>query len=63
MKLKTHRGAAKRFRAKPGGKIKRKKQGLRHLLECKSSSRKRKLGQMTYVSKSNYKAVKTQLFG
>lgn len=59
--MKTHRGAAKRFRVKPGGKIKRKKQGLRHLLEHKSAPRKRALGQGTYVDSANLKAVQRQL--
>ena len=61
MKMKTHSGAKKRFRAKPGGKIKRKKKNLRHLLVRKASKRKRKLGILTHVSKSNKKAVEQLL--
>ena len=61
MKLKTHSGAKKRFRAKPGGKIKRKKKNLRHLLIKKSSKRKRQLGIMTYVDSANKRAVEQLL--
>ena len=61
LKLKTHSGAKKRFRAKPGGAIKRKKKNLRHLLINKSSKRKRHLGILTYVSKSNKRTVEELL--
>ncbi len=59
--MKTHSGAKKRFRLKPGGKVKRKKRGLRHILVNKSSSVKRKLGMMTHVHESNIKEVKRLL--
>ena len=49
MKQKTHSGAKKRMRPTAGGKVKRGKAGLRHLMQCKGSGRKRQLGQMTYV--------------
>ena len=42
-KLKTHRGAAKRFRKTGTGKLIRNKAGKRHLLNHKSSKRKRHL--------------------
>ena len=61
LKLKTHSGAKKRFRAKPGGAIKRKKKNLRHLLIKKSSKKKRQLGLLTYVSKTNKRAVEELL--
>lgn len=61
MKMKTHSGAKKRFRLKPGGKIKRKKRGLRHILVNKSSKRKRHLGMMDHVDKSNEKEIKRLL--
>jgi len=61
MKQKTHSGAKKRFRVKPSGKIKRKKQGMRHILSKYSSKSKRQLGQMTYVSESNKNQVKRLL--
>lgn len=43
-KLKTHRGAAKRFKLTATGKAKYKKSNLRHLLSSKATDRKRKLG-------------------
>ncbi|HAG92111.1 MAG TPA: 50S ribosomal protein L35 [Bdellovibrionales bacterium] len=53
MKQKTHSGAKKRFKALASGKIKRKQQGRRHLLENKSSKRKRLLGNTKYVNPAN----------
>jgi large subunit ribosomal protein L35 len=53
MKQKTHSGAKKRMRAKPGGKVKRHKVGLRHRLWHHSSKLKRHLGQGTYVDDAN----------
>lgn len=53
MKQKTHSGAKKRMRATGSGNIKRKKAGLRHLMECKSSNRKRQLGQVVLVHDAN----------
>ncbi|NMB45011.1 MAG: 50S ribosomal protein L35 [Firmicutes bacterium] len=44
-KLKTHRGAAKRFKATGTGKLKRKSAYRRHKLEKKTSRRKRALRQ------------------
>ncbi|GAB4431022.1 MAG: 50S ribosomal protein L35 [bacterium] len=43
-KLKSHRGAAKRFKITATGKAKYKKANLRHLLTSKSTGRKRSLG-------------------
>ncbi len=42
-KLKSHRGAAKRFKITASGKVKHKKQGLRHILTSKTAKRKRNL--------------------
>ena len=53
MKLKTHSGAKKRFRVKPGGKIKRGQARKRHILSNKSSKRKRHLGAPAYVDQAN----------
>ncbi|HHO69879.1 MAG TPA: 50S ribosomal protein L35 [Halothiobacillus sp.] len=47
-KMKTNRGAAKRFKATAGG-FKRKQSHLRHLLTKKNSKRKRQLGSPSYV--------------
>ena len=43
-KLKTHKGAKKRFRKTGTGKLIRNKANKRHILTKKSRSRKRKLG-------------------
>lgn len=42
-KLKTHSGAAKRFKISGTGKVMRKKAGKRHLLTHKAAKRKRNL--------------------
>lgn len=42
-KLKTHKGASKRFKKTGSGKVKRHHAMARHLLSGKSPSRKRKL--------------------
>ena len=49
-KLKTHRGAAKRFRKTATGKIARSKAFKQHILTSKSSKRKRKLRASATVS-------------
>ena len=59
--LKTHSGAKKRLRLLAGGKIKRKKSGLRHLNSHISSKTKRKLGKATYVHDSNYAKMRDLL--
>jgi large subunit ribosomal protein L35 len=42
-KMKTHRGAAKRFKVTGTGKIRRRQANLNHFLGKKTSSRKRRL--------------------
>lgn len=42
-KMKTHKGAAKRFKLTKNGKLKKKRAGLSHLLTSKSRKRKRHL--------------------
>ena len=49
-KAKTHRSTAKRFTVTAKGKVKYKKQGLRHILTKKSRKRKRKLRQAAILS-------------
>ncbi|MEC9301692.1 MAG: 50S ribosomal protein L35 [Acidobacteriota bacterium] len=49
-KLKTHRGAAKRFKRTASGKIVRSKAFKQHILTSKSTKRKRKLRGTTTVS-------------
>ena len=48
-KMKTHRGAAKRFRRTGTGKIVRKKAFSSHILEKKSPKRKRNMRKSTLV--------------
>lgn len=49
-KLKTHRGAAKRFKMTATGKLLRMHSGKRHLLGTKAAKRMRKLKKVTRVS-------------
>ncbi len=60
-KLKTHRGAAKRFKVTGSGKIKRSKAYHSHLLTKKNAKRKRTLRKGTYVDSANLKALKRVL--
>ena len=56
-KLKTHRGAKKRFKITATGKILRMHSGKRHLLGTKPARRMRKLKKLTQVSDAD--AAKT----
>jgi large subunit ribosomal protein L35 len=60
-KLKTHKGAAKRFRITATGKIKRGHSHARHILTKKSHKRKRLLDIDVLVSKSDMDRVKAML--
>ena len=60
-KLKTHRGAAKRFKVTAGGKILRMHSGKRHLLGTKKPGRMRKLKKLTLVNPADRAAVKQML--
>ncbi|MCM8899623.1 MAG: large subunit ribosomal protein [Clostridiales bacterium] len=57
-KIKTHRGAAKRFRLTKSGKVKRAKAFKSHLLTKKSPKRKRNLRRATYVAAVEAKKIK-----
>ena len=57
-KLKTRRGAAKRFKITAKGKVKRRRGYLRHILVNKTRKQKRRLGKSALVDKSNEKAIK-----
>ena len=52
-KLKTHRGARKRFKITANGKIIRMHSGKRHLLGTKPARRMRKLKKLTQVTKAD----------
>jgi large subunit ribosomal protein L35 len=56
-KMKTHRGAAKRFNKTASGKVKRSKAYASHLLAGKSPKRKRKLRHSGLVSQEENKRV------
>jgi large subunit ribosomal protein L35 len=60
-KMKTHRGAAKRFKVTGSGKIMRRKAFRAHLLEKKSSKRTRRLGKEAQLTGGDYKEVKKLL--
>jgi large subunit ribosomal protein L35 len=57
-KMKTHRGAAKRFKITGSGKVKMKKQGLRHILTSKSTKRKRNLRHPGILDKADAANIK-----
>jgi large subunit ribosomal protein L35 len=61
MKLKTKRAAAKRFQLTGSGKIKRRRSHHSHILEKKSSKRKRSLRKWTGVSVADESRVKRML--
>jgi large subunit ribosomal protein L35 len=60
-KLKTHKGASKRFKKTGTGKIVRHHAFARHILTSKSRSRKRKLRGSVLVDVTNMNAVKDML--
>ena len=60
-KMKTDRGAAKRFKVTGTGKLKRRRAFRSHILEKKPSTRTRRLGRPADVSKSDERAVKRML--
>jgi large subunit ribosomal protein L35 len=60
-KMKTHRGAAKRFKVTGTGEIKRAKAYKSHILTKKSPKRKRQLAQLTIIDKSDKKRIKQLL--
>ncbi|MDX1582375.1 MAG: 50S ribosomal protein L35 [Thermoanaerobaculia bacterium] len=60
-KMKTHRGAAKRFKKTGTGKIRRSKAFHSHILTKKSPKRKRNLRATTEVSKGDAKKLEQML--
>lgn len=61
LKLKTHKGAAKRFKLTARGKIIRGHAFARHILTSKRSRRKRRLDQTTTVSAADVRHVRAML--
>ncbi|HEV8373020.1 MAG TPA: 50S ribosomal protein L35 [Actinomycetota bacterium] len=60
-KMKTHRGAARRFRVTKNGKLMRRQTRLNHELEKKSSTRKRRLGREVEVAAGDRRSVRRML--
>lgn len=60
-KMKTHKGAAKRFKKTGTGKVARRHAFARHILTSKSRSRKRKLGQSVVADATNQPALRSML--
>ena len=61
MKLKTHKGAAKRFKITASGKVKRRHSFARHILTKKAAGRKRKLSKATVASDPDSKIIRRML--
>lgn len=60
-KMKTNRGAAKRFRFSATGKIKRKKAFASHILTKKSRNRKRNLRKAGQVHASDVHRIRKMI--
>jgi large subunit ribosomal protein L35 len=60
-KLKTHSGAAKRFKKTGTGKVKRRHSFLRHILTSKPKKRKGKLGQSVLVDPADQPKIKRMI--
>lgn len=57
-KMKTHSGAKKRFKLTKSGKVKRACANKSHILNKKSTKRKRRLRKGGYADVSNERAIK-----
>jgi large subunit ribosomal protein L35 len=60
-KIKTHRGAAKRFKATGKGRLKHKQPYHSHILTSKTAKRKRQLRLPALLSKAEEKSLKRLL--
>jgi large subunit ribosomal protein L35 len=60
-KMKKHQGAAGRFEVRKKGKLRRRRSGHNHILEKKSSKRKRRLNTETDVNRADEKRIKRLL--
>ncbi len=60
-KMKSKKSAAKRFKVRPGGTVKRGQAFKRHILTKKSTHTKRKLRGITNVHDSNVAAIRAML--
>lgn len=62
-KQKTHSGAKDRFRVTKTGKVLHKRMNMNHILEKKSSQRKRRLSQSGQLADGDAKQIKKLLNG
>ena len=60
-KLKTHRGAAKRFGKTGTGKVRRAKAFKQHILTSKTTKRRRRLRGTTEVNKADVPRIKRMI--
>lgn len=60
-KMKSHRGAAKRFKVSGSGKVLKNHSYKSHILEKKSAKRKRQLRHSEVISDNDTKRVKKML--
>ena len=60
-KMKSKKSAAKRFKVRPGGSIKRGQAFKRHILTKKSTKRKRHLRGNTAVNPSDHGHIRSML--
>jgi large subunit ribosomal protein L35 len=60
-KLKTHRGAAKRFKRTASGAFMRRHSFKRHILTSKPTKRKRRLGKAVTVSTPDQRKLEKML--
>lgn len=60
-KIRTNRGAMKRFKLTGSGKVKRNKAYASHIMTKKTSKRKRNLKKPDFVSSSEKRRVKRML--
>ena len=58
---KTRKAVSKRFKFTATGKVKRNRQGKRHLLSSKNSKRRRRLGKPTLVEKADMRRITESL--
>ncbi len=56
-KMKTHRGAAKRFKRTASGKLRHAKRNKRHILSKKTTKRKRQLRRKNVVAPGEQKKL------
>jgi large subunit ribosomal protein L35 len=62
-KMKTHRGAAKRFKVTGSGKVVRGRANKSHILTKKTRKRKRRLRQSTVIDPTNLGQIRLLLPG